>query len=112
MRERIWALMGGFALGLVAGSANAQPVPSRYSGAFPDTPFAKNISGTLNGQRLTLNYLFRGQIPTQGTYSCAAAGPGYLTCNGTWRTANGQGAGNGAVNITFQGGQPVTVTFQ
>jgi hypothetical protein len=106
-------LMGSIvALIVSVSAASAQDVPSKFSGAFPAGGSAQNVTGSLNGNKLTLKYLFRGQIPTTATYTCQNAQANYQTCSGTWRTDDGKGTGAGRVNVTWQGGQPLALSFQ
>jgi hypothetical protein len=87
----------------------ATDIPTRYSGSFPSSGLARNVSGTFTGKSLTLKWtvvLPNKSFGATGRFSCVATSSSATRCDGSRTTDSGQTARSG-VSINWKAGRPI-----
>lgn len=107
MRRSFIVLLASFSIPAVV--LGATDIPTRYSGSFPTTGLASNVTGTFTGKSLTIRYTFKtagGNFQATGRYSCNATSANSTRCDGT-RTVDNGGTAKSGVTIRWKAGKPI-----
>lgn len=101
-----------FSVFLFPAAASANDIPKFGKTCIGSFQLSKNICLSSNGKTVSSTYMFRGNLPTQGTHTnCALKGKTIVCSGGQYRTARGDGKMN-SVSITMRGNVPASMTWR